>query len=113
MPLSEKARIEVYLPDKPAEQYRNLLDTFEEEFTYAFGGATVARGLQGKYLSLGGRVVADQVNMLYSDAPFSFEGNREKVARFADRVRIAAYEALNEEAILIVVYGVHHSVRQS
>jgi hypothetical protein len=38
LPLLERARVEVYVPDLPAPHYHNLLLSFEEEFTYAFGG---------------------------------------------------------------------------
>ena len=34
MPLSEKARVEVYLPDLPKQAYQNLLEALEQEFTY-------------------------------------------------------------------------------
>ena len=54
MPLLERARVEVYVPDLPAPHYRNLLLSFEEEFTYAFGGCTILRGLDGSYLSRAG-----------------------------------------------------------
>jgi hypothetical protein len=39
LPLSEKARIEVYLPDQPTAAYRDLLDALDQEFTYTFGDA--------------------------------------------------------------------------
>ena len=42
MPLLERVRVEVYVPDLPAAAYRNLLLSFEEEFTDAFGGARQA-----------------------------------------------------------------------
>jgi len=51
LPLLERARVEVYVPDLPAPHYRNLLLSFEEEFSYAFGGCTIVRGLDGNYLS--------------------------------------------------------------
>jgi hypothetical protein len=47
LPLSEKARIEVYLPDLPKAAYEDLLDALDREFTYAFGGCTIVRGLAG------------------------------------------------------------------
>ena len=75
MPLSEKARIEVYLPDVDQPAYAALLDTFEREFTYAFGGSTLVGGLEGCYLSRAGSVMRDRVNLLYSDTPFTFEAN--------------------------------------
>jgi hypothetical protein len=54
LPLSEKARVEVYLPDLPKQAYQNLLEALEQEFTYTFGGATIIRGLDGSYLSQAG-----------------------------------------------------------
>lgn len=35
MPLLERARVEVYLPNLPAEAYGKLLEAFNQEFTYA------------------------------------------------------------------------------
>ena len=49
MPLSEKARIEVYIPDLPQQTYQNLLNALAQEFTYIFGGSTIIRGLDGSY----------------------------------------------------------------
>lgn len=51
MPLSEKARVEVYIPDLPLTSYDRLLETLEAEFTYLFGGCTLQRRLDGNYLS--------------------------------------------------------------
>jgi hypothetical protein len=38
LPLLERARVEVYLPDLPRAAYYNLLDELTQEFTYTFGG---------------------------------------------------------------------------
>ena len=43
MPLSEKARIEVYLPDLPRAADQDLLAAFEQEFSYTFGGCSTIR----------------------------------------------------------------------
>ena len=51
MPLSERARVEVYLPDLPKQAYQDLLEALDREFAYTFGGATIIRGLDGSYLS--------------------------------------------------------------
>lgn len=51
MPLSEKARIEIYVPDLSIGAYPRLLDELDREFTYTFGGCTIIRGLDGSYLS--------------------------------------------------------------
>src|SRR5438874_2457717 len=36
--------------DVPRPEYQDLLAELEEEFTYAFGGCTTLRGLEGNYL---------------------------------------------------------------
>ena len=109
MPLSEKARIEVYVPDLPQETYQNLLDALAQELTYTFGGATIMRGLDGRYLSRAGLRVQDRVHLIYTDAPFAFEEQVESLSRYTDALRDAAFEALEEEAILVVVLKIYHA----
>jgi len=109
LPLSERARIEVYLPDAPSMAYRNLLLALDREFTYTFGGCTINRGLDGRYLSRIGLPLADRINLLYSDTPFALDKNFHRIARYADSLRAAALEALDEEAILVVLLSVYHS----
>jgi hypothetical protein len=109
LPLSEKARIEVYLPDVPRQAYQDLLDELQQESSYTFGGCTTLGGLEGHYLSRLGARVRDRVNLLYSDTPFAFEENFASLSRYADRLREVAFEALEEEAILVVVLKVYHA----
>lgn len=109
MPLSEKARVEVYLPDLPEQTYQDLLIAFEQEFTYTFRGCTLLRGLSGNYLANSGWPIQDRINLLYTDTFFTLENNLLLLSEYADRLRIAAFKALNEEAILIVVLRVYHS----
>lgn len=109
MPLSEKARIEVYLPDLPKQVYQNLLETLEQEFTYTFGGSTIIRGLDGNYLSQAGFPIQDRVNLIYTDTTFAFEENFDRISRYTGELRKAAFEALEEEAILVVVLKVYHA----
>ena len=109
MPLSERARIEVYLPDLPRLNYQDLLDALTEEFTYAFGGCTIIRGLAGSYLSQSDSPVQDRINLIYTDTPYSFSGNFDTVSTYADKLNRAALAALEEEAILVVVSQVYHS----
>ena len=45
MPLSEKARVEVYLPDVPRLAYKDLPAVLEQEFTYTFVGCPSVQGL--------------------------------------------------------------------
>ena len=109
MPLSEKARIEVYLPDLPKPTYQDLLNALNEEFTYAFGGCTIIRGLDGSYLSQAGLKLQDRINLVYADTPYGFKENFEIISKYADKLREAAFKALEEEAILVAVYQVYHS----
>lgn len=83
MPLLERVRVEVYLPDLPSSEYQHLLRSFEEEFTYAFGGSSIIRGLDGSYLSGTGERIPDRINVLYSDAPLALS----RVERKAERGR--------------------------
>jgi hypothetical protein len=86
-----------------------VLEALDQEFTYTFGGCTVVRGLGGSYLSRGGLFMRDRINLIYTDTPFSLEANRERLARYAGEVRDAAFEALDEEAILITLSQVYHA----
>jgi hypothetical protein len=71
LPLFEKARIEAYLPDASHPAYSEFLATLKREFTFAFGGCSLMRGLEGSYLSRSGTEIPDRVNVLYADAPFN------------------------------------------
>jgi hypothetical protein len=110
LPLLERVRVEVYVPDLPAASYRNLLLAFEEEFTYAFGGCTINRGLDGNYLSQSGVKTPDRINLIYADLPLALSTNFESVARYAGELRRAAGEALAEEEVLVTATQVYHSV---
>jgi hypothetical protein len=109
LPLSERVRIEVYLPDLPSPAYQELLEALEREFTYTFGGCTLVRGLSGSYQSQLGLPIEDRVNLLYTDTPFTFDAGFARLSRYADALRETAFEALEEEAILVVAYRVYHS----
>ena len=109
MPLSEKARVEAYIPDLPNPAYQDLLDILDRELTYAFGGCTIVHGLDGSYLSRMGLKLQDQVSLIYTDTPYAFDHNFEIISTYADKLRAAAFEALEEEAILVVAYKVYHA----
>jgi hypothetical protein len=109
LPLLEKARIEVYLPDLDKPAYSRLLDQLASEFVFSFGGNTVLRRLDGNYLSRLGIVMGDSINLVYTDAPFQFDVNFQTLSDYADYLRNAAFEVLDEEAILVVVHRVYHS----
>lgn len=110
MPLLERARVEVYVPDLPAPHYRNLLLSFQEEFTYAFGGCTVVRGLEGSYLSHAGANTPDRISLIYTDLPLALSTSFENLARYSDELKQAAFEVLAEETILVAVEQIYHSV---
>jgi hypothetical protein len=97
------------IPDLPQHTYQNLLNALAQEFTYTFGGATIMRGLDGSYLSRLGLQVQDRVHLIYTDKPFAFEENFESISRYTDALRDAAFEALEEEAILVVALKVYHA----
>ena len=110
LPLLERVRVEVYLPDLPSSEYQNLLRSFEEEFTYAFGFSSIVRGLEGSYLSESGERIPDRINLLYSDVPLALSTNFDSLAAYVGELRRAAIEALSEEAVLISVEQVYHAV---
>ena len=110
MPLSEKVRIEIYLPDMPEQQvYHVLLESLRQELAFGFGGCTLLRGLEGSYRAQSGTIVPDRVNLLYTDIPYSLEQHLGTVSRYTDAIRAAVFEALDEEAVLVVAHKVHWS----
>lgn len=110
MPLSVRARFEVYIPDQPSQTYGDLLSTLANEFTIVFGGCTIVRGLDGKYLSNFGQVINDRVTLIYTDTPFDLNENLDPVSRYSDKLRESTFQSLNEEAVLVAVWPVYHSV---
>lgn len=109
LPLSERARVEIYIPDQPVSAYQELLRTIVNEFTVSFGGCTVKHGLDGYYLSKFGQTIPDRISIVYTDTPFDFQRNIDALSRYADKLRENAFEALREEAILVAVLPVYHS----
>jgi 3'-phosphoadenosine 5'-phosphosulfate sulfotransferase (PAPS reductase)/FAD synthetase len=109
LPLSEKARVEVYLPDLPRAAYQDLLSELAQEFTYTFGGCTIIRGLDGSYLSQAGLQIQDRINLIYTDTPYAFEEHFEIVSAYADKLKAAVNTALEEEAVLITVAKIYHA----
>jgi hypothetical protein len=80
----------------------------DQEFTFAFGGATIVRGLEGSYLSRLGVRLQDRINLIYTDTPFAFEEHFQQLSRYGDTLRGAALDALEEEAVLVAVHKVYH-----
>ena len=97
------------LPDLPRRAYQDLIVAFEQELTYAFGGCTLLRGLEGNYLSRLGMHIRDRINLIYTDTPFSTDVQFQELSDYADTLRLSTFRALEEEAVLIAVYKVFHS----
>ena len=109
MPLSEKVRIEIFVPDLPDPLYSRLLDELGDELSYAFGGCTVT-ATSGKYRSTSGMILPDKINILFTDTPFQWEKDRVVIGQYAEELRDVVQRALNkEEAVLIAVYLVYHA----
>lgn len=104
MPLSEKARVEVYIPDSPAPAYRELLERLEREFTFGFGGS---------YLSDLGVPIQDQITLIYTDLPYAMSRHLPLLSTYAEEICAAAFAALEKEAILVTVTQVYHPQQDS
>lgn len=110
MPLSARARIEIYLPDVPKRVYRNARKAFEREFLETFGGCTVIKNIKGLYANADGKTDGDKIILLYADTPFEFRKNRAALSKYTDELREIAFQTTDEESILIVVHEIYHSV---
>lgn len=110
MPISARARIEIYLPDVPKKVYRNARRAFEREFLETFGGCTLIKNIKGLYLSEKEKIETDKIVLIYADTPFEFRKNRAALSKYTDELREVAFQTTNEESILIVVHEIYHSV---
>ena len=108
MPLSEKVRVEIFIPHLPDPIYEKILEQLGDELTYAFGGCTVQPAF-GKYRSASGLIIPDKVNVLFADAPLHPDEDRRLVERYVRDLQNAVAQALGEEeAILVAVHPVFH-----
>ena len=55
------------------------------------------------------QTVRDRINLLFTDTPFSLEGNAEQLSSYMTKLRQAVLDALHEEAVLIVAVPVYHA----
>ena len=110
MPLSKRARIEIYIPERETSNYAVLESAFEQEFLHTFGGCTVIRNIKGIYLGSDDKADVEPVSLVYSDTPFDFEENFEAIEQYTDALRTAALEASKEESILVVLHAIYHSL---
>jgi hypothetical protein len=110
MPLTKRARIEIYLPTKNEERYQRLRRAFELEFLKKFGGCTVIRGAKGLYLNSDGKEEIDNIDVVYADTPLELDENITTLSRYTDDLKAAVLTATNEESVLLVVHEIYHSV---
>ena len=108
MPLSEKVRIEIFIPDLPDPIYNRILEEFSDELSYAFGGCTITSS-SGKFRSASGVILPDKINILFTDTPFEWGKDRAVITHYAEELHDIIQRALaGEEAILISVHSVYH-----
>jgi len=110
LPLSKRARIEIYLPVRNEPRYRRLHKAIEDEFLHTFGGCTVIKDTKGLYKGTDKRVDADRISLITADAPFDLQKNFAALSKYTDALRDAALEATGEESILIIVHEIYHSL---
>ena len=110
LPLSKRARIEIYIPERETSDYALLENVFEQEFLHTFGGCTVIRNIKGMYAGSEGGTKVEPVNVVYSDTPFDFDEHFNEIEHYTEELRKAALEASEEESILVVVNAIYHSV---
>jgi hypothetical protein len=94
----------------PKRVYRNARRAFEREFLETFGGCTLIKNIKGLYLSEKEKTETDKIVLIYADTPFEFRKNRAALSKYTDELREVAFQATNEESILIVVHEIYHSV---
>ena len=109
MPLSRRARIEIYLPESQA-RYRRLQTAFEQEFLLTFGGCTVIEDIKGLYLSRRRQTDTDGISSDLRGYTFDFDKNFKALSKYTDELREAALEASERRIDLIVVHEIYHSL---
>ena len=109
MPLSKRARIEIYLPVK-SRFHKRLQRAIENEFLNTFGGCTVIRNIKGLYLASDDKPDTDGIDLIYADTPFEFESNRAEIEAYTDLLRQSVLESTSEESALVVVHEIYHSL---
>jgi len=109
LPLLEKVRVEVFIPDLPDPVYARLLGELADELSYTFGGCSMVPDA-GKYRSNSGTILPDQITIIFTDIPFDWRIDQQAVQEYTTRLQTAVRRALpDEEAILICVFPVSHS----
>ena len=107
MPLSERYRIEIFLPDAVSPAYAQLINRLENEIAYAFGGCTVIQGTKGLYRSQEEKIIQDRIHLLFADIELGVN-DRQALEAYVDSLQQMINSDLKEEKILIAVHSVFH-----
>ncbi|HSB11506.1 MAG TPA: hypothetical protein VLM38_18605 [Blastocatellia bacterium] len=51
----------------------------------------------------------DKVNIIFTDLPLDLKRNLTRLSRYTDHLTSAAFDALQEEAILVTAFNVYHA----
>jgi hypothetical protein len=110
-----RIRVEVYVPIRYHPAYQASLTWVIEEFTQLRGGCTVNESAGGYYLSRANEVIADRVNVVYSDFPMNWnkKSDRAKVPAYCASLKQFLYANLLEEEIMIGAYPVSRLLEQT
>jgi len=103
-------RIECYLPERfDQDAYDTAYDWLCDELTYAQGGCSATRGIDGRYLSSGKFSVRDRITLVWCDLPWRWTVVRERAEAVAYAVGLRDYLSallLQEEVIYTVLVPV-------
>jgi hypothetical protein len=109
--LSERVRVEIFIPDLPDPSYSRLLEELEVELSYAFGGCTVLSAA-GHFRSDSGLIFPDHINILFTDIALDINRDRLRIGQYVERLVDASEQALaEEESILVAVHAIFHAER--
>ena len=105
-----KIRVEIYVPIRHSQAYKETLFWIIEELTQLRGGCTVNENIAGYHLSRSNEVIDDRVSLVYSDFPMNWEkrAERTEVLNYWAELHSFLLENLWEEEILIGAYPVSH-----
>jgi hypothetical protein len=107
--LSERVRVEIFIPDLPDPSYSRLLEELETELSYAFGGCTPISA-SGHFRSDSGQILPDKIAILFTDVDLDINRDRLRIGQYIDRITEAIEEALpHEESILVAVHPIYHA----
>ena len=111
MLLSERVRVEIFIPDLPDPSYSRLLEELEIELSYTFGGCTVLSA-SGQFRSDTGHIFPDHIHILFTDVALDINRDRLRIGQNVNRLVDSIEQALpEEESILVAVHAIFHAER--